>query len=723
MENVWSLDTICNTMNYPSNSSDESYYATNDYSSIENCKKINNRSDPSGIPYKSEFDLTYDKMNVELARPYFNTPLYDYNKPPVKIQPTIANYTELINNTMRDTNQIIGNLNNKSTRSGATGLKTPLGCIGKCDDEVNKVKIREDAETQRAAINANANAQISIAKSNEEIARAKFERDRNLADNHRQEAEALYNAQVAVAKSQEEVAKAKFERDEAISEDNLRAQLAANETARAVSADKAQVAIAQEETTKEIARQAANVATTTLNLAAAVDQAKISQAGETDRTKLLIAGNVELTNINNVETTKRLAIEASARNYAVQQQTAVLVAQADASAKSQAVAINAASATSNIIAKTNADVLKQISRDNMMTQDATAKNVGVAVANSLGVTLGPNGIEGILGTVNDITNNKDAQFNRILTEQARQQTIQQQMQIAKEMNTTNAILQAQQQERLIRLQEMEQESERTVKMIKQLQGDTGALPNALAPPPMTASQTLSNLISNIVINAITKCQSNVEMEQEIGGSAGKITISGSKNVSFKPKQILSFSANCMQDSNSVSTMNNQISEQIKDFMSIQSKTVLDSMQETPQSINSTINNQVNNTFNSSTITEIITNFKLDQKIGNIDIKDSSDIDFSPEQTTQILLQATQKVVNKMDIVTGLELASDKTLKTDTSYTATDAQNTYKVYGFIILIILIILLITFKNDISKILNYNTGGIGSTVGSSNKVGNTV
>ena len=64
------------------------------------------------------------------------------------------------------------------------------------------------------------------------------------------------------------------------------------------------------------------------------------------------------------------------------------------------------------------------------------------------------------------------------------------------------------------------------------------------------------------------------MSQEIGGNGGKILISGSKNVTFKPKQVLSFSANCMQDSSSISSMNDKISEQIDIHVPINSSILI-----------------------------------------------------------------------------------------------------------------------------------------------------
>jgi hypothetical protein len=193
-------------------------------------------------------------------------------------------------------------------------------------------------------------------------------------------------------------------------------------------------------------------------------------------------------------------------------------------------------------------------------------------------------------------------------------------------------------------------------MIKELQDKLSVIGDAKKP-----SEVLSKLVSNVVVENIMRCQASVKMIQNIGGASGKIVIGGKNNtLNVNQKQVVTFSADCGQDVESVIKMQNKIVETVKDFIQLQAKTTILGMEKLPSQYGSDIKSEVQNLFNSKSMTEIVADFEAAQSVSNIEISGEGNMaTFNQDQTLDILMKSAQKVTNQLEIINDMSNNVDK----------------------------------------------------------------
>lgn len=412
------------------------------------------------------------------------------------------------------------------------------------------------------------------------------------------------------------------------------------------------------------------------------EQLKLMQVGESERDKL---SNTMVVNLAQTAAQKDVAqaeLDARLREAIAQKELEERLRVSDNNTKVEMLRINA-------------DVQKSISADekNAMVQKEMLSSINsVAKASAEGITKAikmvlPNGVDGILGETNKIVTNINDQNSRLLMEQARQSTIQQQLATEQNSRQLNALLEAQRQERIINLQRAEEDSLRAQRMIQELQKQMKNNSELATKKP---SEILSSLVSNVVVENIMKCQSSVKMNQTIGGTTGKIVIGGKNNkLDVTQKQVVSFSAECGQDVNSIIEMQQKITDTVKDFIALQSKSTILGMDKLPATYGSSVKTEVQNLFNSKTITEILADFEASQLVSNIEITgEGNQATFNQDQTLNILLKSVQKVTNKMEIMTDLQKNVDKQAEVEVTITEDyfTPTNIFIVLMFILLVL-------------------------------------
>lgn len=534
-----------------------------------------------------EMDAVYSGIKNKLARPWRNTfessVITDFKSNIVEVKENVEDYPELYDLD----NDIYVSQNNYTSQREGFGINFgPLGCVGNCGSSKSQPSAPSNNFDKNASLNA---ANAAIAASN---AQAQM----GIAASQAATQTAAINAQSAYAQ-------AKLASDNQIAALNTLAQQSSNQLAATESSNATMGNIAA----------AGN--------AALVDNTKLLVASQTDQMKIQAAQATDLVNIANLSAEKRAAIEAQSRDFAVQQQTAMLMKQSDnavamemARSNTDIARINADTAADIATAQANSKTTADVAKANAIALDAVSKNAGEGIANALGVTLGPNGIAGILGQVSDITANQAAQQNRMLTELTRQSVLQQQINAQMQQQQLDSLLAAQQQQRLLDLQAAKKQSEQVITVLKEL------------PPVSEAKDAVKKVTAKVVVSAISRCKASIDAGQSIKG----INIGGENNqVNLKQKQTISFSLNCVV----IKDIQQQIKERLDGF----------------KGLGVEVSEQ---TITMEDLNEMMADFKASQEMSDLKISGSGNIvNFDQEQTLDLLMSSAEKVTKKFQVDT------------------------------------------------------------------------
>lgn len=516
-----------------------------------------------------------------------------------------------------------------------------------------------------------------------QIAIAKAQADVSIA----QTRALMYRDQMDTLKAQSadqvKIREAEFRMQTALADLEAEKAKEAEITARNESDNKVKVEDIRARADVDIARTSAELEAEKVRETAQSDRFKLAQAGESERDKISATMFVDVAQTVAKKDIAQAEIDARLREAIARREVEENIAISNNNAKVEMLRINADVQKAISANENNA----MVQREMLSSIDSAARSSAAGITKALGIVL-PNGVDGLLGESNKLATDLNAQNSRLLMEQARMSAIQQQLATETNKKQLDTLLEAQRQERIINLQRAEEDSLRSQRMIQELQKQLAANSELATKKP---SQILSSLISNVVVENIMKCQSSVKMNQTIGGATGKIVIGGKNNkLDVTQKQVVSFSADCGQDVNSIIQMQQKITETVKDFIALQSKSTILGMDKLPTQYGADVKTEVQNLFNSKTVTEILADFEAAQLVSNIEITgEGNQATFNQDQTLDILLKSVQKVTNQMEVITDLEKNVDK--KAEAEITVTEdyftPTNIFLVLLFILLIIM------------------------------------
>jgi len=175
-----------------------------------------------------------------------------------------------------------------------------------------------------------------------------------------------------------------------------------------------------------------------------------------------------------------------------------------------------------------------------------------------------------------------------------------------------------------------------------------------------SSKTKSSVTTKTVVDAlmqsILRCSSQTTVTQSF-------IVEGNYNVlnNVRQGQYVKFSSTCAQDSKSMADIQQSVATAVKQAAESQSVSVLGVLGKSKAEAETNIDNEVRQVINQTSITEIINNTNLDQQLV---IKGSNNIftNVTQEQTMDILLNNTQKVVNELKSVQAIENEADQQSK-------------------------------------------------------------
>lgn len=173
----------------------------------------------------------------------------------------------------------------------------------------------------------------------------------------------------------------------------------------------------------------------------------------------------------------------------------------------------------------------------------------------------------------------------------------------------------------------------------------------------SSSKSSSEIVSRTSVDAIARsimnCSSNSSFTQTLDISGSGNTIQGGKQV-----QAIKLSAQCAQDSQQIADLQQSVSNALKQVSESQSVSLLGALGKSRSEVNSRIENDVRQSITQEAITNIINNSNAEQTI-RISGDNNTVVNFTQEQTLEIVFSNTQKVLNRMTSVQALANAVDQ----------------------------------------------------------------
>ena len=177
----------------------------------------------------------------------------------------------------------------------------------------------------------------------------------------------------------------------------------------------------------------------------------------------------------------------------------------------------------------------------------------------------------------------------------------------------------------------------------------------------SSSTSKSTIDVSAAVTALTQnimnCSSNAMMAQEL-------LVSGNYNVvTGRQLQTLHLSASCSQDVQNVADIQQKITDILKNTAESQNVAVLGVLGKSSSEVETTIRNDVKQNITQQTIANIVNTVNIQQKV--LISGDNNIVNFSQEQTAQLVYAAAQTAINNLKSVQDMnnavvQLASAKT---------------------------------------------------------------
>lgn len=181
---------------------------------------------------------------------------------------------------------------------------------------------------------------------------------------------------------------------------------------------------------------------------------------------------------------------------------------------------------------------------------------------------------------------------------------------------------------------------------------------------------------------IMNCASNTMASQEL-------VVSGNFNVvDGRQMQTLHLSATCSQNAQNIADLQQQISTALKAAAEAQSTALLGALNSTSSDVSTMITNDVKQNITQQTVANIVNSTNLQQKI--LISGDRNIVNFSQEQTAQLVFTSCQDVINNLKSVqtmnNALDTSSSATTKNPLAEVVDSLGNMFKINGWFIVII-------------------------------------
>jgi len=295
----------------------------------------------------------------------------------------------------------------------------------------------------------------------------------------------------------------------------------------------------------------------------------------------------------------------------------------------------------------NADANNKTARANAMAVDAAASRAAEAAIGGITSVLGPNGLPGVLGTVDNMLNSTIAQNARLLYEQEQTKQLSDAINAQQNQAQLGYITQMQAQARQDALQRQLDDSQKIQDLIRKVKELQTNEPDYKDKP---YSEILTKLATDVIVKDTQSCEIQVNANQSFDFS-GVNTYAGS----IVMKQKVSVSASCYQDPEKLLAIQEKIKDQIAQFTTAINQTVLT---DSKQKITGKVTKDVNNKYTAETFQKMISIANGDQKV-TISAIDSILEGLVLDQSVDIYTQVVQQSVKNLPITQSLSALDEK----------------------------------------------------------------
>lgn len=433
---------------------------------------------------------------------------------------------------------------------------------------------------------------------------------------------------------------------------NVQTTAAILDAQKAAAAENARVAINQANATQEVMIKSSDNQKQ-IALANISKDIALAQVSANERTSMAVLNSDERKYMENLNANER----AAALNKTVDGLKYLAALNADSNETSQANLTKLAAqnnASMAHVANASIEAMSKLNRANDMAREASAAAAAENQIKLLGAVLGPNGIQGIMGTQNDALQNQQAQMNRLILEQANIAAAQQAktQQLAATIPADDVVGVASKKASIDSLNKIINQSIDAIQGMSKVVAIQAKNPELLNRP---TSEIMAALAAEVITKSSQDCRGGVD-------STMTVVIGGTNNT-IRDNKILQknkFNSSCFQDVSKTADIQQQMSTTLKQIMSLQSKTVNDELGMDTNQINQKVDQDVKNSFTSETLQKIANqaNSKMDITIGgDNNIVESNVI----QQSNDIIFEAAQKETQKINIVQGIAGVVDSKL--------------------------------------------------------------
>jgi hypothetical protein len=299
------------------------------------------------------------------------------------------------------------------------------------------------------------------------------------------------------------------------------------------------------------------------------------------------------------------------------------------------------------LTKINADSQNKVAKANAIAVDAAATRAAEAAIGGITSVLGPNGLPGVLGTVDNMLNSTIAQNARLLYEQEQTKQLSDAINAQQNQAQLGYISQMQAQARQDALQRQLDDSQKIQDLIHQVQQLQSDEPEYKDKP---YSEILTKLATDVIVKDTQSCEIQVNANQSFDFS-GVNTYAGS----IVMKQRVSVSASCYQDPEKLLAIQDKIKEQISQFTATVNQSILPDSKE---KIKGKVTKDISNKYTAETFQKMISIANGDQKV-TISAVDSVLEGLVLDQTADVYTQVVQQSVKNLPITQSLAALDDR----------------------------------------------------------------
>jgi hypothetical protein len=224
----------------------------------------------------------------------------------------------------------------------------------------------------------------------------------------------------------------------------------------------------------------------------------------------------------------------------------------------------------------------------------------------------------------------------------------------------------------------------------------------------SSSKSKATLNTSLAINALTQnimnCSSNAMMAQEL-------LVSGDYNViTGRQLQTLHLSADCSQSAQNVTDLQQQVSSLLSNAANAQNVAVLGILGKSNSDVETSITNDVKQSITQQTLADIVNTVNIQQKIlisGNSNI-----VNFTQEQTSQLVYTAAQNAINNLKSVQAINNAlsqkSDSSVSNPISDVIDSVGGIFTAGGWMIVIVIVVGIVFIGPTLIKTFFGSEGG---------------